>query len=143
MSIAKDMQELLKRQRFNDSILSEVGSGKVLLIGTGGKVLGKDISAEEAVSRAKEDGADIMLVESKQKEKGKAKGPFVCKYFNMEEWMEERKAHLLKKKTSVFSEVQKAKEMKFSINITEHDADTKCRKIESFLSDGYRYVLFL
>ena len=146
MSIDKDMQELLRKQHFNDAIVSEVGKeGKVLLIGAEGKVVGKDMPVQEAVARAKEDGNDIMLVESKKSGKGgKAAGPFVCKYFNLDQWMEERKAHLLKKKASVFSEVQKAKEMKFSINITEHDADTKCRKIESFLGDGYsvRVVLF-
>ncbi len=58
-------------------------------------------------------------------------------------WFENRKEQLLAAKLEEEEEVLKPKEMRFSINIAEHDAEVKCRKIESHLASGYSVMCVL
>lgn len=95
--------------------------GQVRLIGDELNIV---ISAEEAWKRAQEAGLDLCLV-------GEGEIPTVrILDFNKAEY--ERKSQ--QKKTPKIS----TKEVQFRINISDHDLETKLRKIREFLEDKQR-----
>lgn len=139
----KEVDVLLSRIMFNEDVLATLDhNDRVALVDADGVLLQEDMDPRDALEQAQDAGKDLMLIQNRRKSLTKISK--VCRFVDYDVWLEERKAVLQASKAQQFKEVLKAKEMRFSINISEHDADTKCRKIEQFLQNGYsvRAALF-
>ncbi len=102
--------------------------GKVRIVGSG---LNEIIYIDEAISRAEEQGLDLVLVSSD------TTPPVVrIQDFKKLEY-EKKKAKKANKQTSGLKEIQ------FKINISEHDLQTKIKKIDSFLERGDKVKISL
>ena len=128
LTIDKDVKDLLENTKVNDDVLNVLKPHEtVLLVEADGGVVEREIAVSDALVKAKEAGKDLMLVEAKRKElkQGQKGPPIVCKLMDFEAWLEDKKTALAAKKSSMFTEVLKSKEMRFSVNISDHDAETK------------------
>jgi translation initiation factor IF-3 len=100
--------------------------GQVRLVGEDLNVL---ISVEEAWKRAEELGLDLCLV-------GQGDPPIV-RILDFKKAEYERKSQ--QKKTPRIS----TKEVQFKVNISDHDLDTKLKKIRAFLEDKQRVKIVI
>lgn len=145
IDIEEDLSKVLAMYPVNEDVVSSLTKGReVLLIDSKGEMKKERIKVEEALVLAKKEGQDIMLVSSGgggDKEDA-AKAP-VVRMVNFAEWKEQKRVGLVANKSKQFTEVSKPKEMRFSINITEHDAGIKCNKITAHMQQGYAVHMVL
>lgn len=97
---------------------------EVFLISSDGKMLGK-MPTGKARSIAKDEGMDLIEI-------GKQQGLSLCKVGDSGKW-----AYDQKKKQKSQQHHYHLKEMKFGVQIQDHDFQTKIRQIEKFLDKGY------
>jgi translation initiation factor IF-3 len=111
----------------NDQIMSKI----VNLIGEDGKKIG-ECSITDALSIASDKGFDLVQVSKSDKIP-------ICKL------MDYGKLQYKKKKNCKKAHKEVIKEIKFHLNISDHDLETKHRKVKEFLSKKYKikYVLEL
>jgi translation initiation factor IF-3 len=67
----------------------------------------------------------------------------ICKILDFEKLLDAKREAFVAVKESDLEEVHKPKEVRFSINISDHDAAIKCSKVESFLNQGYGVTAIL
>lgn len=72
----------------------------------------------------------MVLMDPRQK-------PPVCRMMDGERFVQEQREKLAKKRAELFVETLKPKEMRFSCNISDHDAETKLNKVNDLLEEGY------
>lgn len=99
---------------------------QVRCIGPNGNQLGV-ISSKEALEIAKKYGLDLVEVSPTAK-------PPVCKILDFGKFMYEESKKQKGQKTTT----TKVKEVKFRVNIEEHDYETKLKRAEHFLFKGHK-----
>ena len=100
--------------------------GQVRLVGDGVNEL---LSFEEAWTRAEEVGLDLCLV-------GQGDVPTV-------RILDFKKAEYEKKKSQKKSPKTETKEIQFKVNISDHDLETKLRKVKELVEDKQRVRLLI
>lgn len=105
---------------------------EVRVIGPEGKQLGVML-AREALKLAKEVGLDLVEISPTAR-------PPVCRIIDYGKYMyeESKKSKSTKKSTAT-----KLKEIKFRVNIEQHDYITKIRRAEAFLAKGFKLKITL
>ncbi len=104
-----------------------VYAGKdLLVIGSNGEQLGV-MKLEPACQAAKEAGLDLVMVAENSE-------PPVCRIMNFGKLLYEQKKKLKDQKKN--QQAQKVKEIKFRLNIAEHDYAHKIEQGIEFLNDG-------
>ena len=104
---------------------------KVRVIGPDGAQIGV-IPTDEALKKAKSYGLDLVEVSP-------TAHPPVCKILDFGKFKYDED----KKQKRNKSQTVKQKEIKFRLNIDEHDYQTKLRRAEEFLSKGHKVKLTL
>lgn len=104
---------------------------QVRVIGADGKQIGV-LQTTEALRLAKQQGLDLIEVSA-------GATPPVCRIADFGKYMYEES----KKQKSQKTPATKLKEIKFRLNIDEHDYITKIRQSEVFLGKGYRLKIVL
>lgn len=110
---------------------NEVTLEKVKLIDENGTQMG-EISLKEAFLIAKDKKLDLAIVS----DKGDVK---IAKIINYGKILYEQK----KKKKNNNKSVQKIKEIKFGLNVSDHDYHIKINKITELLNDGDKVRVYL
>lgn len=92
------------------------------------------VTFEEAFERAEDEGLDLVEIAAQAK-------PPVVKLMNYGKFIYEKnkREKLAKKK----QQTNKAKEVKFHVNVDKHDYDYKCNHAKQFLGKGYKVKLTL
>ncbi|MCJ8330480.1 MAG: translation initiation factor IF-3 [Lentisphaeria bacterium] len=103
---------------------------KVRLVGTEEEI----ITYEEASNRAYEEGLDLVMVAEKS-------DPPVVRLMNYGKFLYEKNKKLKEQRKK--SSQQKNKEVKFRVNIDQHDYEIKVKHIIEFLEKGYKVKVSL
>lgn len=111
-----------KKRRFK--INEEINSNQVRLLGDSTPIV---ISTREALLMAKNEGKDLILINENQDPPIVKIEEYTRYVYNLE------KSEKEKKKNSNKSEL---KETQLSVNISDHDLETKSRKSKEFLKNG-------
>jgi len=92
------------------------------------------VTFEEAFERAEDEGLDLVEIAAQAK-------PPEVKLMNYGKFIYEKnkREKLAKKK----QQTNKAKEVKFHVNVDKHDYDYKCNHAKQFLGKGYKVKLTL
>lgn len=116
----KKRPEIRRKHKIN----SEITSNEVRLIGRGEPQV---ISISEAMKLANQEEKDLILINDSQ-------NPPIVRVEDYNKFLyETEKAEKEKKKNSVKSQL---KEIQLSVNISDHDLETKAKKGREFLKDG-------
>ena len=115
----------------NDKILN----GEVRLIDVNNDQLGI-MPAEEALAKAQERGADLVLVAEQLV-------PPVCRIMNFGKHVYEKKKLVRDQRKKQVKTGSKTKELKFHANIDTHDYEIKLNHIKGFLKKGYKVKVSL
>lgn len=109
----------------------EIKASRVRLIDENGKQIGV-VSLEEALSLAREKNLDLVQVTEKV-------DPPVCKIVDASKYLyaKEKKERKGKKKAG------ETKQVRFSLNISRHDLETKIDQVEKFIEEGKKVKLEL
>lgn len=105
----------------------------VLLIGTDGKKIG-EFDFKQAQQKAKEQGEDLIMVNSKGNRKVYRMGDAGKLKYEEKQKAKKRKAQ---------QRAQKTKEIQMRPTIDTHDLDIKLRRVREFLSDGLKTKLVM
>ena len=113
-------------ERITTRINEQIRISPVRVIGSGGEQLGI-VPVDQAIAKARE--ADLDLVEVAPNER-----PPVCRIMDFGKFLyeQEKKERAAKKHQKVIT----IKEVKFSINVDEHDYETKRNHVIRFLGEG-------
>lgn len=107
----------------------EIHHSKIRLINIDGSQHGI-VNIEDGLSLAKENNLDLVEIVPNVK-------PPVCRIVDFGKFIYEQ----TKKNKNVKNKQAKVKEIKFRINIDEHDYKTKLNKAKSFLSKGHKFKM--
>jgi translation initiation factor IF-3 len=107
----------------------QIKSQTLFVIDEKGRALG-EMSKDEALKRAKEDGKDLVLINFKA-------NPPLAKIIEFGKFL-----YQIKKKTKRQKQ-KELKEIRISFNISDHDWETKKNQLLKFLNKGHRVRLTL
>ena len=107
----------------------EINHSKIRLINVDGSQYGI-VSINDGLSLAKENNLDLVEIVPNA-------NPPVCRIVNFGKFIYEQ----TKKNKNVKNKQSKIKEIKFRMNIDQHDYETKFNKAKSFLSKGYKFKM--
>jgi len=107
----------------------EIRASRLLVINEKGKKLG-EMSKDEALQRAQEEGKDLVLITWQT-------NPPIAKIIEYGKFIyQQQKKEKRKKKKQ-----KELKEVRISFNISEHDLETKKKQIRKFLAKGHHVRL--
>jgi translation initiation factor IF-3 len=111
----------------------EITAREVRVIASTGEMLGV-MSTKEAIAKAKSTGLDLLEISPNVE-------PPVCKILSFGKY----KYDIKKKETDVKQKQHKIlqKEIKLTPNISEHDYQTKLKRMIGFFEDGHRVTLIM
>ncbi len=164
LSVDAEVAEFCRLHPVNQALVRELGEGQEVMLVEAAGVIKERVLLPEALAIAREKGLDVTVVQNRElspAQRGSSLASFgmcvfvliasataagklpICKVMDFGALLLAKKEAFMAAKTSDLEEVHKPKEMRFSINIAEHDAEIKCRKVESHLNQGYGVTVIL
>lgn len=113
----------------------EIRANKVMLLSAEGEKLGF-FTSRDAFYKAQNEDLDLVQVAENEKD-----GYVICKIMDYNKFLYHQQKE--KHKSELKNKVHENKEMRFKLNIGEHDFDVKMKKCLGFIEEGSKVKILL